>query len=508
MKAYTIAIALCLIGTHAIYLPDKTYEKDRKGIIDKEIKESLGGSLPLDKNELGANEILMKFKHKEVDELFKNPQMEDILGGAKKSQVYEIIKRMPKGAALHIHSGYMLDADTMIALTHKHEENLYACYPNDTDLNFQYSNAIPKEPCLGSKWTLLSKLRSTSRDTKKFDAKLKRHFYIDAGQKENINDVWKRFDKVNKVIKPLINFEPVRRDYFYNSLEKFYKDNIRYVEIRGGLNKLYNLDGSKHEKMYMAKLYKDIAEQFIKNHPDFMGFKFILTANRAASNKDVLEAIDLAKNLKRKMPEIFAGFDLVGQEDLGHPLNVFLPELAEARKDKIDFYFHGGETNWFGTPSDENLVDAILLGTKRIGHGYALLKHPKLLKMVKETPIPIEVNVMSNSILSLVDDVRNHPLASYLAMGMPVVLSSDDPSAFGIDPLSHDFYVAFISVASRHYDLRLLKTLALNSIKYSALDKRGKDKMNRNFEDDWKKFINELIKTQGWTVLPGTHTHH
>lgn len=70
-------------------------------------------------------------------------------------------------------------------------------------------------------------------------------------------------------------------------------------------------------------------------------------------------------------PSFITGFDLIDQEDLGEPLIKFKDKLMKIGQE-THFFFHSGETNWYGHSTDENLVDAILLHTKRIGHGSVL----------------------------------------------------------------------------------------------------------------------------------------
>lgn len=75
---------------------------------------------------------------------------------------------------------------------------------------------------------------------------------------------------------------------------------------------------------------------------------------------------------------IVTGFDLVGNENTLRPLIDYIEPLKRfQRRQKelgldIPFIFHAGETLGDGSKADMNLYDAILLGTKRIGHGCAV----------------------------------------------------------------------------------------------------------------------------------------
>lgn len=48
------------------------------------------------------------------------------------------------------------------------------------------------------------------------------------------------------------------------------------------------------------------------------------------------------------------GFDLVGQEDVAPTLVSYAEQILKLPSN-IQFFFHAGETNWFGS-IDENLV--------------------------------------------------------------------------------------------------------------------------------------------------------
>ncbi|CAK1541768.1 unnamed protein product [Leptosia nina] len=468
-------------------------------ILDNEDEMQVGGKMQLTDEEAIANDIIMKYKNEELSRAFHNPRHFNFSRHyfsykhqIDQSNLYQIIRKMPKGAALHIHSSLMLSADRVMELTY--EDHLYACFTK-SELDLQFSISVPRRPC-PHEWRLLSELRNESSDVTALDAELRKYFTLytdnEDSMRADINYTWNRFNRVVKTIGSLISYRPVREKHFYEGLKEFYDDNVRYMEVRSGLARLYELDGTVHNITYLAHLFNRVANRFKEEYPDFHGIKLIVTRWRGADVTQIKEIVDAAHQVKKELPEIFAGFDLVGQEDVGRPLKDFLPVLSEAQED-MNFFFHGGETNWFGTSTDENLVDAVLLDSKRIGHGYALIKHPALMATVKQKDIAIEVNVISNSVLSLVCDVRNHPLATYLALGLPVVISSDDPGAWEADPMSHDYYVTFAGVASKKSDLRLLKQLVINSIRYSTLDDRGKTSMFKLFHRDWSQFIQSMI---------------
>lgn len=153
---------------------------------------------------------------------------------------------------------------------------------------------------------------------------------------------------------------------------------------------------------------------------------------------------------KQKYPDLISGYDLVSQEDLGRPLSDLAPELiwfqqqTQSLNLTIPYFFHAGETLGDGNSTDDNLYDASLFNTRRIGHGFSLYKHPLLMDVYKQKDIAVEVCLISNEALRLNNNVLQHPLPALIANGVSTALSNDDPAIEGQDDagLSYDFYEA------------------------------------------------------------------
>lgn len=163
---------------------------------------------------------------------------------------------------------------------------------------------------------------------------------------------------------------------------------------------MYHLNGTVLDKVQVTQLYQDAFNRFQRDNPNFSGAKIIFSPVRRIDTQKITEYLKLTSQLKVQFPNVVAGFDLVGQEDLGPPLRAFANQLLDATADKdLNYFFHAGETNWLGAEADENLIDAVLLNTTRIGHGYAITKHPFVMELARKRGIAVEICPISNQVL-------------------------------------------------------------------------------------------------------------
>ncbi|KTG05957.1 hypothetical protein cypCar_00018123 [Cyprinus carpio] len=419
----------------------------REALLRLEASRRTGGSITLNEREKLLDTKLQKLKQHDMEagnfppsmHFFKAKRFID------QSPVFSLLQKMPKGAALHVHDFAMVGVDWLVKNV-TYRENCYVCFTDEQTVQFIFSSGQPASRPHCSSWTLLRSLREKIKNSTDLDNSFIRNltlFTEDPDRAYPSQDiVWKRFEQAFLVAYGLVTYAPVFKDYLYEGLRQFYEDNIM------GINAT-----------------------------------------------EAVKTVEEAMTLHRNFPDIMAGFDFVGREDLGRPLWYFKNALSlpEERGVNLPYFFHAGETDTQGTDVDQNLMDALLFNTTRIGHGFALARHPVVKELSRKMDVPIEVCPISNQVLKLVSDLRDHPVAVLMAEGHPVVISSDDPALFGATALSHDFYEAFMGFGGMSFNLGTLKELVINSLRYSSLPSQTKKKAIEVLLVNWDKFVLESL---------------
>ncbi|KAM7115051.1 adenosine deaminase 2 [Molossus nigricans] len=479
--------------------------EERKQLVMREKMMQIGGQLVLKKEEELANEKLMALKKAEMKQAMKTQQFPPSMhffqakNLIEKSEVFNILKKMPKGAALHVHDFGILSMDWLVSNV-TYRPHCHFCLTRNGVLMFKFGHPTPPTPPECLEWILLEKYRQKLQNVTEFDSSLLRNFTLMTKDPEvtyaNQDIVWSKFEAIFFTISGLVHYAPVFRDYIFQGLEEFYQDNVFYLELRAMLFPVYELNGTVHSQEWAVRTYTEVACMFRKKHPGFIGIKLIYSDRRFQNVSVITKSVQRAMMLQTKFPRMVAGFDLVGREDTGHCLYYYKEALMipALQGFKLPYFFHAGETDWQGTSIDRNLLDALILNSTRVGHGFALTKHPAVWIDSWKKDIPIEVCPISNQVLKLVSDLRDHPAAVLMATGYPMVISSDDPAVFGAKGLSYDFYEAFMGIGGMAADLRALKQLAMNSIKYSVLLDIEKKAAMKIWEEKWNDFVAALAR--------------
>ena len=422
------------------------------------------------------------------------------------TELWKIIEKMPKGALLHAHLDAMIDVDWLVdqALNEKGlclqaAEGLSDKQKRSTlpfQVRYYSDDQLSKLKTGSSIWTVGYEanapvpIRDAQRlfpddDTtfKKWivnrctitpEESLQHHHGLDA--------VWRKFQSCFPLIGQFMFYEPIFRRGMTRLLGQLAADGITYVDFRIAFRFEYRRKGvtepdvGKFDAFFAA--FGEEIENFKKTAAgkSFRGARMIWTVIRSSNTRATAESMKECIRIKKKYPQLVCGFDFVGQEDKGRTLADLTPLVYWFRKKcheasvEIPFFFHAGECLGDGDDTDNNLFDAILLGTRRIGHGYSLYKHPLLVDMVKDKKILVETCPISNEVLRLSTSILYHSLPALLSRGVTVSLSNDDPAILGHgkNGLSHDFWQSFMAFAN--LGLEGLATMAENSLRWSAVE--------------------------------------
>lgn len=393
------------------------------------------------------------------------------------TDLFKVVKAMPKGSLLHAHLSAMLPVDIVFqtilntpGMVLSAPTNLATDYNrNFTTITFAHSNVAVTAAGSPSIWTTAYVPKSQIPVTEAADtfpggrtawiafmkAKDTLSLQDDIQEELGVDAIWKKFQGIFDTIGSAYTYELLVRQFLQDLFGALADDNIQWVEIRNGAGKNIVPTNSTVPNPDPDFWYDILVEEIGKfkasdKGKDFWGVRFIWSVARGKPRASIIADMQTALIHKAKYPDLIAGYDLVAQEDLGRSLSDLTPELLwfQTQRQQLNltmpYFFHAGETLGDGNSTDDNLFDALLFEARRIGHGFSMFKHPLLMDMYRERDIAIEVCLVSNEALRLNGDVLQHPLPAFIAHGVPVALSNDDPAIEGQDDagLSYDFFEA------------------------------------------------------------------
>lgn len=395
------------------------------------------------------------------------------------SEIYEIIKKMPKGANIYGSLLTSVDFDFMYQLTF--DDNLYFRFADK--LHFKYSKTRP-DPA----WRLLSYLRNTTDNpeyVEDLNNAIKEHLTMDTS---SLSIPARKYEEIMNVHLSLATYKPNFIKILRRALEILYEDNLVYAELDFQFPELYDLDGKVYNPVSVLRLCKVVVDDFIKTYKDFIGARFIYTSDYL-SVENIHKFRDTAKDLWKANPNLIAGFGITIDSQ---PLSDWIEELLKFPRD-MRLFLNTGFTKHWGVDADYNILDALVLNPESIGEPYAVSKHPFVLEKLRDEDIPIKFSPIFAQTYNHVKDLRDHPLSVLMATNYPVVVGNVGGSFVNSTGLSYEWYEIYMGMTPRFCDIRCLKQLAINSLLYSSLSVENKKKSILAWQGKWDEFIKEII---------------
>ncbi|KAK4201632.1 hypothetical protein QBC40DRAFT_52707 [Triangularia verruculosa] len=295
------------------------------------------------------------------------------------------------------------------------------------------------------------------------------------------------------LLRDMLYYEPIFRKFLRHLLGQAADDGVSWLELRLTFPLNYYRTGSESPDPDSDQLFGVIGQAELSYHrratassdttdpgqrPPFWGLRIIWTTIRSQDQRSIIEDADSCIAAKMLWPDLVAGYDLAGPENLGRSLTDMLPELFWFRKqcalEEIEIPFFLGAGGGSDAASEGNLFDALLLGTRRLGNAQSLYRHPRMMEAVKDKRILVENYLVPNTIGG---GISYHPLPALIAQGVSCALSLDD----GVESvengtslgMTHQFWQALHAWESM--GLAGLGSLAENSVRWAAFEEQSSE---------------------------------
>ena len=202
-------------------------------------------------------------------------------------------------------------------------------------------------------------------------------------------------------------------------------------------------------------------------------FNWIFDAVRQFGPDMAMEVVQWAKACQSPRIVAFG----IGGDELSTSTREFRRVYHAAAECGLHKLMHAGE---IGGP--DKIREAVeLLGVERVGHGIAAIHDAALMDLLASRRIPLEIcpasNLRTGALARQLDrpatSFGDHPLPRLVRHGVPVVLSTDDPSMFHVT-LAEE-YANAQSMGLTESELR---QLVANSFEFSFLSVAERSRLN------------------------------
>ncbi|MEP9349144.1 adenosine deaminase [Xanthobacter sp. KR7-225] len=231
-----------------------------------------------------------------------------------------------------------------------------------------------------------------------------------------------------------------------------------------------------------------------------VAFRYIAQINRNGAPAEVFAQTALSAALVRAASAIVAGINYVGPEDFQvarRDYRTHMGWVGFLAGTDVPVALHAGEL-WLGLVPPDDLDFHIraaveMAGARRIGHGTAIAFERDmdgLLAEMSRRGVAVEIALTSSHVILGVRG-HAHPILTYLAAGVPVVLATDDAGVSRID-LTNEFVRAALE---QGVDYARLKAFAHAAIAHAFLPEADKARERERLDAAFAAFEQDVAGT-------------
>lgn len=276
-----------------------------------------------------------------------------------------------------------------------------------------------------------------------------KEFFLVTKPMTNLESVLNKFLTAQR----LLFSEEILERLAFEACEDAYLDGVRILELRYAPTFIT----SRHPHLTFEKIHNAFlkgTQRAIQKYPLATGLICII--QRTLSLAEAERVMDFAIENKNT----FIGVDLADNE-IGFEPAKFQKLFSKAKNAGLHITIHTGEAP--DTNSEKWMIDAIeLLGAERIGHGVQSVHSPKVISLLKEKNITLEICPYSNYLTQAFKTFEENPLKKLKNLGVPVTLNSDDPGIFN-SVLSDEY-----EIAQKYLDFNLMDFSECNQTAFNA----------------------------------------